>query len=191
MTMVKEAPLGRADDPLRLATATAVFVLAIAIGIAVGAADQAGEAPAGDSGSPDEAHESEAREFLGGFNGFGSLFVALATILLGWAWTARPLLRPVAAVARLRIPLHVWTSIGALAMGLIHTAGLLSLDDARGWLSGAFSLAFMAALFATGWWRRWCIAHWGRRTWRWVHWELAVGAVLVGFEHWLLIELAR
>jgi hypothetical protein len=177
---VPEAAHGRADDPLRLGIAFGMLVVAIALGAVVGLA--AGPWAAGEG-------ESEAAEFLGGFNGIAPLILGSVTFFLGWALSGRWLLRPVGdTLRRHRVGIHTWTSMAALAMVLIHTVGLLAREDMRGWASGAASTLLFVALFATGWWRPYYVRKWGLRTWRWVHWELALGALLLGFEHWLIIE---
>jgi hypothetical protein len=169
-----EAAHGRPDQPLRLTLAFGVLAVGIVAGILVGMA--AGPWHQGEA-------ENEGAGFLGGFNGWGSLAVA------SWALSGRWLLKPLADVLRAnRVGIHTWTSLAALAMACAHTFGLLARSDTRAWISGSLSLLLMVALFATGWWRTYYVRQWGLRTWRWVHWELAVGAILLGFEHWLLIE---
>jgi hypothetical protein len=177
---VPEAAHGRADDPLRLGIAIGMLVVAIALGALVGLT--AGPWAAGEG-------ETEAAEFLGGFNGITPLILGSATLFLGWALSGRWLLKPLGdTLRRHRVGIHTWTSLAALAMVFIHTVGLLARQDTRGWASGAASALLFVALFATGWWRPYYVRAWGLRTWRWVHWELAVGALLLGFEHWLIIE---
>lgn len=177
---VPEAAHGRPGDPLRIGLAFGTLTVTIVVGILVGLA--AGPWEAGEA-------EMEAAEFLGGFNGIASLLLATATLFLGWALSGRWLLKPVKDVLRRnRVGIHTWTSVAALGMVFLHTFGLLARQDTRGWLSGAGSTLLMAGLFATGWWRPYYVKAWGLRTWRWVHWELALGAILLGFEHWLIIE---
>lgn len=175
-----EAPHGRPGSPLRLGIALGMLAAAVAVGLVVGLA--AGERVPGEG-------ESEAAEFLGGFNGIAPIVLGAVSLFLGWALSGRWLLRPVAdGLRRHRVGLHTWTSLAALAMVLVHTVGLLARRDTRGWMSGAASTLLFTALFVTGWWRTRYVARWGLRTWRWVHWELAVGALLLGAEHWLIIE---
>lgn len=136
--------------------------------------------------------ESEVREFLGGFNGFGALFVGLAALILGWAASGRLAMHPVGErLRRHRIGIHAWMGVIALAMALVHAGGLMAMRDFRGWASGLASTLLLAGLFVTGWWRTRWVRAWGLRTWRWVHWELAVGALLLGFEHWAILERAK
>jgi hypothetical protein len=175
-----EAAHGRPDHPLRLGLALGILVATIILGVVVGLAT--GPYSTGEG-------ESEGAEFLGGFNGWGALGVMSATLFLGWALSGRWLLRPLGdTLRRHRVGLHTWTSMAALGLAFVHTFGLLARDDTRAWVSGTASLVLMLALFATGWWRTFYVRVWGLRTWRWVHWELAVGAILLGFEHWLIIE---
>lgn len=180
---VPEAPHGRPDSPVRLAFAFGLIAVAIVGALALGLA--LGPRAAGGG-------ESDGREFLGGFNGLGALWIMVGTLFLGWALTGRWALRPFGQLLRRnRVGIHTWTSMAALAMALVHTVGLLATEDTRGWLSGAASTLLLGALFVTGWWRTFWVKRWGLRTWRWVHWELAVGAIALGFEHWLLIEHAK
>lgn len=175
-----EAPHGRPDNPVRLTVALGILVATVVLGVVVGLA--AGPYESGEG-------ESEAAEFLGGFNGWGSLAVMSATLFLGWALSGRWLLRPLGdTLRRNRVGLHTWTSMAALGLAFVHTFGLIARSDTRAWISGTASLVLMLALFATGWWRTFYVRVWGLKTWRWVHWELALGAILLGFEHWLIIE---
>ena len=177
---VPEAAHGRPDDALRVGLAFGILVVSVVAGVLVGLA--AGPWEAGEG-------ESEAAEFLGGFNGIAPLVLGAITLFLGWALSGRWLLKPLGdTLRRHRVGIHTWTSLAALGMVFIHTAGLLAREDTRGWLSGTASLLLFVALFVTGWWRPYYVRAWGLRTWRWVHWELAVGALLLGFEHWILIE---
>ena len=180
---VAEAAPGRPDAPLRLGIAFGMLAVAIVAGVLVGLSAGAYEAGEG---------ESEAAEFLGGFNGITPLVLGSVSLFLGWALSGRWLLRPVGdTLRRNRVGIHTWLSMAALAMVLVHAAGLLARQDTRGWASGAASTLLFLALFATGWWRTHYVGKWGLRTWRWVHWELSVGALALGFEHWLLIEHAK
>lgn len=173
---------GRANSTPRVVVA--LTILLFAIGGSAVAGELLGEEDGGEGGG-----ESEVEEFFGGFNGFGSLYVAAGTILLGWAFAGRWMLRPFGqTMRRYRIGIHTWTSIAALAMALAHTFGLLAMGETDGWASGTVSVVLMGALFVTGWWRTYWVRSWGLRTWRWVHWELALAAVLMGFLHWAAIE---
>lgn len=177
-----EAAHGRPDDPIRVLVAFSLIGLAIVGGLLLGLS------------TPVTAPnvENEGAAFLGGFNGWGSLGVATGTIVLGWALSGRWLLKPLGDLLRRhRVGLHTWTSMAALAMALLHSAGLAAYHNFMGWLSGLLSLLLMLVLFVTGWWRTHWVKAWGLRTWRWVHWELAVGAVLLGFEHWRMVEHAK
>jgi hypothetical protein len=175
-----EAAHGRPEQPLRLGLALGVMGAAIVLGAIVGLT----LGPY----SPGEP-ESEGAEFLGGFNGWGAVGVMVGTLFLGWALSGRWLLRPLGdTLRRHRVGLHTWTSMAALGLALVHTVGLVARSDTRAWISGTASLALLLALFVTGWWRTACVRLWGLKTWRWVHWELAVGAILLGLEHWLIIE---
>jgi len=177
---VGEAPHGRPDQPLRVGLAFAALGLSVVVGILVGLSAGAYHA---------NEPEMDAAEFLGGFNGWGAIAVAIGTLLLGWAFSGRWLLKPLwEPVRRHRVGIHTWTSIVALGMVFIHTFGLLARHDTRAWVSGTASALMFVLLFVTGWWRTFYVRLWGRTTWRWVHWELAVGAILVGLEHWLIIE---
>lgn len=139
-----------------------------------------------------DGKESEVQEFFGGFSGFGSLFIAAGTILLGWAFAGRWMLRPFGqTLRRHRVGIHTWTSIAALVLALTHTFGLLGMGQTTAWLSGTVSLVMLVALFVTGWWRTSFVKAWGLKTWRWVHWELALAAVLMGFLHWAAFERAK
>jgi hypothetical protein len=109
----------------------------------------------------------------------------LATLVLGWAWTGVPLML---RWRRHRVDVHNWVSIGVLALAAAHTAQFMAWGDDRGWLSGWLSNVLLLALFATGWWRAYWVRRWGRATWRVVHWELALGALVLAFMHWALIE---
>ncbi|HUR25681.1 MAG TPA: hypothetical protein VM327_06690 [Candidatus Thermoplasmatota archaeon] len=183
VAQVPEAAHGRAGDPLRVGIAFGMLVAAVALGAVVGLT--AGDWQAGEG-------ESEAAEFLGGFNGIAPLVIGVVTLFLGWALSGRWLLQPLGeTLRRHRVGIHTWSSLAALAMVLIHTVGLLARKDTRGWASGAASALLFVALFATGWWRPFYVRKWGLRTWRWVHWELALGALLLGFEHWLILEHAK
>lgn len=175
-----EAAHGRPGQPLRLGlafgTMAATILLGLAVGLTVGPYH------------PGEL-ENDGAEFLGGFNGWGAVSVMIGTLFLGWALSGRWLLRPLGdTLRRHRVGLHTWTSIAALGLALVHTVGLLARSDTRAWISGSASLVLMMALFVTGWWRTFYVKAWGLKTWRWVHWELAVGAILLGLEHWLIIE---
>jgi hypothetical protein len=179
---VHEAAHGRPDSPIRLIVAFGLIAVSIVGALILGLTIPA-EVP---------GQENEGAAFLGGFNGWGALGIAAGTILLGWALSGRWLLKPLGDLLRRhRVGLHTWTSMAALSMALIHSAGLTAYHDLLGWASGSLSLLLMVLLFATGWWRTHWVKAWGLRTWRWVHWELAVGAVLLGFEHWLLVEHAK
>ena len=92
---------------------------------------------------------------------------------------------------RHRVGLHTWTSVTGLAAGLAHTFGLLAMGKTAGWASGGLTVALLLGLFVTGWWRNRLVAAWGLRTWRWVHWELALAAVAMGLLHWAAIEHAK
>lgn len=174
-----EAPHGRPNSTPRAVVALTLLLFAIGGSAFVG--ELQGPTPPGG--------ESEAQEFFGGFNGFASLFVASGTILLGWAFSGRWMLRPFGQVLRRhRVGIHSWTSIAALAAALAHTFGLLAMNKTEGWISGTVSVVLMGALFVTGWWRTAFVRNWGLRTWRWVHWELALATVLMGFLHWAVIE---
>ena len=178
-------PLAEAAHARPGSTPRAIVALTLLL-VAMG-----GSAVAGEMLGADEAAdgESEAEEFFGGVNGFGSLFVATGTILLGWAFAGRWMLRPFGQVLRRhRVGIHTWTSIAALAMGLAHTFGLLAMGKTAGWASGTVSILLMLGLFVTGWWRTHWVGTWGLRTWRWVHWELALAAVAMGFLHWAALE---
>jgi hypothetical protein len=171
---------GRAGSTPRVIVA--LTILLFAIGGSAFAGEMFGEEAEGGG-------ESEIKEFFGGFNGFGSLYVAAGTILLGWAFAGRWMLTLFGqSVRRHRVGIHTWTSIAALAMALAHTFGLLAMGETDGWASGTVSVVLMGALFVTGWWRTFWVRAWGLRTWRWVHWELALAAVLMGFLHWAAIE---
>ena len=175
-----EAPHGRPNAPLRVGLAFAALGLSIVVGILVGLS--AGKY------HPDEP-EMDAAGFLGGFNGWGAIAVGAGTLLLGWAFSGRWLLRRFGdAIRRHRVGIHTWTSILALAMVFVHTFGLLARSDTRAWISGTASGLLFVLLFVTGWWRTHYVKLWGLKTWRWVHWELAVGALAIGLEHWLIIE---
>lgn len=176
----REAAHGKPDQPVRVGVAFGMLVVAMAIGLLVGFS--AGEYEAGEG-------ESEAAEFLGGFNGVTPLILGAISLFLGWALSGRWLMKPLGDTLRHnRVGIHTWISITALAMVLIHTLGLLARSDTRAWASGTASTLLFVALFVTGWWRTHYVQKWGLRTWRWVHWELALGALLLGFEHWLIIE---
>ena len=175
-----EAPHGKPGQPLRIGIALGMLAVAILAGLLVGLS--AGHYEAGEG-------ESEAAEFLGGFNGITPLVLGAISLFLGWALSGRWLMRPLGDVLRRnRVGIHTWISMVALAMVLIHTVGLLARSDTRAWASGTASTLLFVALFVTGWWRTHYVQKWGLRTWRWVHWELALGALLLGFEHWFLIE---
>ena len=179
MSGTREAAHGTPSSTPRVVVALTVLL------VAVGGSAFAGEMqPDGGDGG-----ESEVKEFFGGFNGFTSLFVAAGTILLGWAFAGRWMLRPFGqTLRRHRVGIHTWTSIAALATGLAHTVGLLAMGETAGWASGAVSIVLMGGLFVSGWWRAAWVRSWGLRTWRWVHWELALAAVLMGFLHWAAVE---
>jgi hypothetical protein len=179
MPTVAEAPHGRSNSTPRVVVALTILLFAVGASAFVGEL----QPPDGAGG------ESEVREFFGGFNGFGSLFVAAASILLGWAFAGRWMLRPFGqTLRRHRVGIHTWVSVAALAMALAHTVGLLAMAETSGWASGTVSVLLMGGLFVTGWWRNRFVLAWGLRTWRWVHWELALGTVLMGFLHWAAIE---
>lgn len=87
-----------------------------------------------------------------------------------------------------RVGIHTWTSIAALATGLAHTFGLLAMGATEGWVTGTVAILLLGGLFITGWWRQAFVQSWGLRTWRWVHWELALSTILMGFLHWAVVE---
>lgn len=177
---VGEAAHGRPDAPLRVSLAFGVLGLSVIVGILVGLA--AGPYHAGEP-------EMDAAEFLGGFNGWGAIGIAIGTLFLGWALSGRWLLKPLGDLLRRnRVGIHTWTSMAALGMVFIHTFGLLARQDTRAWISGTASALLFVLLFVTGWWRTYYVRLWGLKTWRWVHWELAVAAIVIGLEHWLIIE---
>jgi hypothetical protein len=179
MEPIAEAPHAKPGSAPRVIVALTVLTFAAGAAAVVGELQPAGEA----------GQESEAMEFFGGFNGFGSLFVATGTIVLGWAMAGRRILLPFGpTIRRFRVGIHTWTSIFALAMALAHTFGLLGMGETDGWLSGTVAIILLGGLFVTGWWRNAWVQSWGLKTWRWVHWELALSAVLMGFLHWVVIE---
>jgi hypothetical protein len=119
-------------------------------------------------------------EAIGGeWAGLASMFLMLGTFFLGWARTGVPLTTPVDLLRRLRVDIHVWTSTLALALAGLHTVELVALGEFDAWLSGTFATAYLAALFATGWWNPALVDSWGRTRWRIVHWLLAVGVLVV------------
>ena len=180
MPEVPEAAHARPGSTPRVVVALTILLVAIGGSAFVGELQPDGREDPG---------ESEVKEFFGGFNGFGSLFVASGTILLGWAFTGRWMVRPLGqTLRRHRVGIHTWTSIAALAMALAHTVGLLAMGETDGWASGTVSVVLLVGLFITGWWRTRLVLSWGVRTWRWVHWELALAAVLMGFLHWAVLE---
>ncbi|HUR62712.1 MAG TPA: ferric reductase-like transmembrane domain-containing protein [Candidatus Thermoplasmatota archaeon] len=122
---------------------------------------------------------------VGGILGLVATWAMLGTLFLGWAWTGVPLMM---RWKSWRIDVHNWISIGVLAFAGFHTAQFMVYDDYRGWLSGWLSNVLLLALFVTGWWRAYWVRRWGRPTWRWVHWELALGAIAFALMHWFLIE---
>lgn len=124
----------------------------------------------------------------GGMVGLVAVWVMLGTLFLGWAWTGVPAMW---RYVRYRVDVHNWTSIGVLAFAGFHTAQFMVFGDYRGWLSGWLSNVLLVALFVTGWWRAYWVKRWGRRTWRWVHWELALGALAFAFMHWLITEHSK
>jgi hypothetical protein len=134
------------------------------------------------------AAETDVHEFLGGGSGWGALGVAAFTLFVGWTWTGIPLMR---GLRRHRVGFHTWTSLVALALALVHGLGLTRGGYTQGSLSGWLSTGMMVGLFVTGWWRAAYVDAWGLKTWRWIHWLLAVGAILIGVEHWALIEMSR
>ncbi|MHB8633573.1 MAG: hypothetical protein ACYDBQ_06340 [Thermoplasmatota archaeon] len=128
--------------------------------------------------------ESDVRSLVGGGFGWGALVVMCSTLLLGWAFVGVPIMM---GLRRHRVGLHTWTSIVALALALLHGVALNRAGLFSGSLSGWVSTGLMAALFVTGWWRPFWVASWGLRPWRWVHWLLAAGAILIGIEHVALL----
>lgn len=167
--------------------------LALALGLMLGAAAVGGvlgTIVAGEEASGREAGEGEdlLEEIGGGWSGWASLGLMVGTFFFGWARTGTWLTRPSTVLTRLRVDVHIWTSVGVLALALLHTVELLVLDETLGWLSGTFSTVFLGGLFVTGWWRRDLVDSWGLTRWRIVHWLLAVGAILHGVLHWMAIE---
>jgi hypothetical protein len=74
----------------------------------------------------------------------------VGTFFLGWARTGIPLTRPIAALQRLRVDVHVRTSTIAPGLALLHTVELVVLDEFTGWLSGTFATVYLVLLFVTG-----------------------------------------
>jgi hypothetical protein len=134
--------------------------------------------------------ETEVQE-LGGGTGWVALGIMVGVVFQGWARTGSWLMQRTGPLRRHRIEIHNWISIGALGLALFHGIELMALGDFRGWLSGSVATILMIALFVHGWWRQQWIQAFGRRPWRIVHWELAVGAIAFSLLHWLLIEVSR
>jgi hypothetical protein len=172
---------GRQTDR-SLALAAVVVVAASLVGAGLGVAAGA-EAP-GEA----EGGEDLLEEIGGGWAGWGSLALMVATFFLGWARTGVALTRPVELLRRWRVVVHIWTSTIALGLALLHTVELVLLDEFVGWLSGTIATVYLLALFVTGWWRPYLEPRWGRSRWRIVHWLLALGVLAMSGLHWLAIE---
>lgn len=164
----------------RLGIAVALLLLAGILGAFVGALGE--PAPPG--------QESEVQE-LGGGTGWASMVVACAVVFLGWGRTGMAIFSLVPPWRRLRVEIHNWISIGALALALFHGIELMSLGDYRGWLSGWIATLLMLFLFVHGWWKPYWLNRWGLRLWRLLHWEAALGVLLLSLEHLILIERAK
>jgi hypothetical protein len=177
---VAETERARVAWAPRLALALGLFLAAVVVGLLVGALGE--PAPPG--------QESEVQE-LGGGTGWFALVVAFVVVPLGWQYTAVPLFRRLGPLAPYRVEIHNWISIAVVAVALFHGVELMALGDLRGWLSGWLATILMLGLFVHGWWRGFFRSLWGRRMWRVLHWELAVGALALSVEHWWLIEAAK
>lgn len=161
----------------RLNLAVALIAAGLVAGILVGAQI-----------NPEGVAENDAHEFAGGFAGWTALGLMAGTLFLGWGLTGIPLM---AGLRRHRVGLHTWTSVTALALAVLHGIALNRAGHFEGTLSGWVSTAMMLGLFLTGWWRTELVLAWGLKPWRWVHWLLAGGAILIGLQHWALIEARR
>lgn len=130
---------------------------------------------------------SDAGE-VGGWTGLAATFGMMFTFLLGWAFTGMPMVGLWKSLKGWRVEIHNWISIAILGLAGLHTFLFTAAQDYRGWVSGWLSNVLMVGLFVTGWWRPYYVKKWGRPTWRVVHWELALGAILFALVHWIGIE---
>lgn len=174
---------GQSNRSLRWAAV--ILVASSLVGLALGGTLLAEE---GTESGGEASGEELLEEIGGGWAGWSSLVLIVATFFLGWARTGVPLTKPVDLLRRFRVDIHIWSSTIALGLALLHTVELVLLEEFVGWLSGTLATLYLGALFVTGWWRPYFVESWGLTRWRIVHWVLAIGVLALSGLHFLAIE---